>query len=98
MMNYIKAILLVIALVFFITFGVENSYSVKVHYFLDIMYVELPMYGLAYICIVLGIFIGMIIGFRERIKLGKTIRKLQREAEQSKNLFEIEKKSGEEHI
>ena len=74
--TYVKWILIVIILLFFITFGVQNSQSVSLNYYLNIEGIELPLYGLVFISILLGIFAGMIIGIMDRLALKKKVRDL----------------------
>jgi uncharacterized integral membrane protein len=78
-MVYVKWIILIIVLLFFITFGVKNSQSVYLNYYFDLQYIELPLYGLVYIAILLGIFIGMIVGILDRLNLRKTVKRLGKE-------------------
>ena len=78
-MVYVKWVILIIVLLFFITFGVKNSAPVYLNYYFDLQYIELPLYGLVYIAILLGIFIGMIVGIFDRLNLRKTVRRLEKE-------------------
>lgn len=76
---YIKWIVIIIVLLFFITFGVKNSQSVYLNYYFNIQNLQLPLYGLAYICILFGIFIGMIVGLLSRLNLSGTLKRLKTE-------------------
>ena len=76
---YGKWILIIIVLLFFITFGVKNSQSVSLNYYLDIEGIVLPLYGLVFISILLGIFAGIIIGVADRLALKKKVRELGKE-------------------
>ena len=78
-MVYVKWIILIIVLLFFITFGVKNSAPVYLNYYFNLQYIELPLYGLVYIAILLGIFIGMIVGVFDRLNLRKTVKRLEKE-------------------
>ena len=78
-MVYAKWIILIIVLLFFITFGVKNSAPVYLNYYFNLQYIELPLYGLVYIAILLGIFIGMIVGVFDRLNLRKTVKRLEKE-------------------
>jgi uncharacterized integral membrane protein len=78
-MVYVKWIILIIVLLFFITFGVKNSAPVYLNYYFNLQYIELPLYGLVYIAILLGIFIGMIVGIFDRLNLRKTVKRLEKE-------------------
>jgi uncharacterized integral membrane protein len=77
--TYVKWILIIIILLFFITFGVKNSQSVSLNYYLDIEGIVLPLYGLVFISILLGIFAGIIIGVADRLALRKKVRELGKE-------------------
>jgi lipopolysaccharide assembly protein A len=76
---YVKWIMLIIILLFFITFGVKNSESVFLNYYLGIEGIEMPLYGLVFISILLGIFAGIIIGITNRLTLKKKVRDLAKE-------------------
>ena len=76
---YVKWIVIIIVLLFFITFGVKNSQPVYLNYYFNMESVELPLYGLAFICILLGILIGMIVGVVSRFTLKGRLRTLEKE-------------------
>jgi uncharacterized integral membrane protein len=76
---YIKWVIMIILLLFFITFGIQNSQLVSLHYYFSIQGVELPLYGLVFIAILLGIAAGMLIGIADRWALGKKAKDLKRE-------------------
>jgi putative membrane protein len=77
--TYVKWIIIIIVLLFFITFGVKNSQTVYLNYYLNIEGIELPLYGLVFISILLGIVAGMIIGVADRLMLKKKAKDLARE-------------------
>ena len=77
--TYVKWILIIIILLFFVTFGVKNSQSVSVSYYMGIEGIELPLYGLVFISILLGIFAGIVIGITDRLSLKKEVRELTKE-------------------
>ena len=79
---YIKWVILIIVLLFFITFGVKNSDPVYLNYYFDIANLALPLYALAYISILVGIFIGMLVGILSRFSLGRKVRSLEKENKQ----------------
>lgn len=92
MLGYIKWIVLIFILLFFITFGVKNSQPVYLNYYFNIRDLQLPLYALAYICILVGIFVGMAVGILNRFSLRKKIRKLEKEKKAlDQKLAEIEK-------
>ncbi|MBN2031865.1 MAG: DUF1049 domain-containing protein [Deltaproteobacteria bacterium] len=76
---YVKWIVIIIILLFFITFGVKNSQSVSLNYYFDIVGVELPLYGLVFISILLGIAAGIIIGITDRLAIKKRLRDMIKE-------------------
>ncbi|MFH1122977.1 MAG: LapA family protein [Pseudomonadota bacterium] len=79
---YVKWVILIIILLFFITFGVKNSQPVYLHYYFNMENLELPLYALAYIGILVGIFIGMIVGILSRLSLGRKVKILEKENKQ----------------
>ena len=90
--SYVKGIILIIVLLFFITFGVINSQPTQLRYYLDIVTMDIPLYGVVYISIVIGIIIGMIVGIVARIALRRKVKRLQRENRELKEeLVEKEK-------
>ena len=81
--TYLKWVMIIIILLFFITFGVKNSQSVSLNYYFDIEGIILPLYGLVFISILLGIAAGMMIGITDRLALKK---KLRDAAEENRSL------------
>ena len=77
--TYLKWVMIIIILLFFITFGVKNSQSVSLNYYFDIEGIILPLYGLVFISILLGIAAGMMIGITDRLALKKKVRDLGKE-------------------
>jgi uncharacterized integral membrane protein len=76
--SYLKAIITIIILLFFITFGVKNSQSIQLSYYFNTLNVVLPLYGLVYISLLVGIFVGTVIGFAARLKLRRKIKNLEK--------------------
>ena len=74
---YVKWIILIIILAFFITFGVENSQIVNLSYY-GIAPVTMPLYALCYVSILFGVLVGMGIGLRNRFRLRRQIRYLEK--------------------
>jgi uncharacterized integral membrane protein len=93
---YAKWIILIVFLLVLVTFGVENSQTVQIKYYLESLTIGLPQYVLVYTSIILGILIGMGIGVRSRHKLRKRIRKLDRENTDMKD--KVTKEEIEEDI
>lgn len=77
--TYLKWIMMIIILLFFITFGINNSQSITLNYYLGIQDIALPLYGLVLISILLGILAGVIIGITDRLTLKKRLRDLTKE-------------------
>ena len=77
--SYFKLIILVIILLFLITFGVKNNHPVQLNYYFNMPVIDIPVYGLAYVCIVIGIFVGMVVGISRRFSLHRTVKTLNRE-------------------
>lgn len=96
--TYVKWILIIIILLFFITFGVENSQSVSLSYYFDIEGIELPLYGLAFISILVGIFAGIIIGITDRLALKKKVQDLAKENRALREEIAREKASEESRL
>ncbi|HUT71291.1 MAG TPA: lipopolysaccharide assembly protein LapA domain-containing protein [Desulfatiglandales bacterium] len=94
--NYIKSIILIIVLLFLVTFGVKNSHPTQLRYYFDLVSVDIPLYGVVYLAIVVGIIIGMIVGIYDRIALRGRIRRLQRENRELKEKVVEEEKKEEE--
>lgn len=92
---YIKWIIMIIILLFFITFGIKNSQLISLHYYFSIEGLELPLYGLVFIAILLGIAAGMLIGIADRWGLGKKVKDLKRE---NRDLSEKLKIAEEEQL
>ena len=86
---YIKWVVLIIFLLFFITFGVKNSEPVYLNYYFNIQNLELPLYALVYISILVGIFIGMIVGILSRLSLGQKVRTLEKENKKLREAAEV---------
>ena len=76
---YLKAIVIVLVLLFVTTFGVKNNEPVRLYYYFNVETFELPLFAMLYVCITIGIFIGMMVGISRRLNLGKTVRNLKRE-------------------
>jgi uncharacterized integral membrane protein len=105
-MTYVKSIILIIVLLFLITFGVKNNQPTLLNYYFNITTGTIPLYGIVYISIIIGIIIGMIVGISSRLTLHRKVRHLQREnreikekiekAEEERKEEEEEKKSERE--
>jgi uncharacterized integral membrane protein len=94
MQQYLKAALLIIVLLFLITFGVKNNEPTRLSYYFNIETLEIPLYGLLYLCIIIGITIGMLVGISTRINLRRMVRSLKQENKELKEKA-VEEKEGE---
>jgi uncharacterized integral membrane protein len=79
MASYLKGVVLIIVLLFLVTFGVENSQATRLTYYLERLDFQIPLYGIIYISILVGILIGMAMGLWRRFELKRQIRRLQEE-------------------
>jgi uncharacterized integral membrane protein len=77
--SYVKAVILLIVLVILVTFGINNLLPVRLHYYFGISSRPLPLYGVVYGAMLIGIFIGMLVGINSRFTQRKKIRMLQKE-------------------
>ena len=77
--SYFKAILLLIVLVALVTFGIQNNDTMKLHYYFGLSSMPIPVYAVAYASILLGLFIGMLIGINTRFGQRKKLQQLQKE-------------------
>jgi uncharacterized integral membrane protein len=93
--GYVKSIILIIVLLFLVTFGVKNSQPIRLYYYLNIETGAFPLYGLVYISIVIGIIIGMIVGVYDRFDLRRRVKRLERENREFKEKV-VEEESEEE--
>lgn len=100
--SYIKAIITIIVLLFFVTFGVKNNQTIQLNYYFDILNITLPLYGLAYISILIGIVIGMVIGLNSRFRLRRKAKNLERDIQDLKEKMsygkEMEKEESQESL
>jgi uncharacterized integral membrane protein len=94
MKGYIKSIILIIVLLFLVTFGVKNSQPVQLYYYLKFETGAFPLYGLVYISIVIGIVIGMLVGVYDRFDLRRRVKRLERENKELKERV-VEEEEGE---
>ena len=92
MARYIKSVIMIIILLFLVTFGVKNSQPMQIYYYLNFETGVFPLYGLVYLCIVIGIVIGMIVGIYDRIDLRRRVKKLERENRELKEKVAEEEK------
>lgn len=89
--SYFKAVLFVIVLVALVTFGIQNNETLKLHYYFGMSSMPLPTYGIVYASILLGIFIGMLIGISTRFSLRQKNKALEKENRDLKSKVSEEK-------
>ena len=77
--SYIKALLLLIVLVVLVTFGIKNNETMILHSYFQWSSPEIPVYAVVYGSLILGIFIGMIVGINARFSQRKKLKALQKE-------------------
>ena len=77
--GYFKAIVLLIVLVALVTFGIKNNELIRLHYYFDLNSMPLPLYGIVYAAIIIGIFLGMLVGISTRFGQRKKLKALQKE-------------------
>ncbi|UCH23312.1 MAG: LapA family protein [Deltaproteobacteria bacterium] len=77
--NYIKGTVLVIVLLFLTTFGVKNSQVVGIKYYFGFLDFNIPLYGLAYICLLMGFLIGIATGIVKRFQQNRRVNELRHE-------------------
>lgn len=90
MAHYFKALLLVVVLVVLVTFGIQNNETVKLHYYFGMSSMPFPVYGIVYASILVGIFIGMLVGITSRFHQRKKLKALEKENSR------LKEKMGEE--
>jgi uncharacterized integral membrane protein len=96
--SYVKGIILIIVLLFLVTFGVKNSQPIQLYYHLNFETGYFPLYALVYISIVVGIVIGMLVGVYDRFDLGRRVKKLEIENRGLKEKVVEEEKKEETSI
>jgi uncharacterized integral membrane protein len=96
--GYVKSIILIIVLLFLVTFGVKNSQPIRLYYYLNIETGAFPLYGLVYISIVIGIIVGMIVGVYDRFDLRRRVKRLERENREFKEKVVEEEREEEVSI
>jgi uncharacterized integral membrane protein len=96
-MAYVKSIILIIILLFLITFGVKNNQPTLLSYYFNITTSAIPLYGIVYISTIIGIIIGMIIGISSRVGLRRKAKQVQLENRELREKIEhLEEERKEE--
>jgi len=95
-MKIIYTIIIVLVMLFVITFSLENTFAINLKYY-DFVNITAPTYMLVFISFLAGVIFTGLMGIVERfrlnrtiIKLNKTIRELRREVRDSKKESLIE--------
>ena len=97
--SYIKTILILIVLVVLVTFGIKNNETMILHFYFQLKSMPIPVYAVVYGSLLLGIFIGMIVGISARFTQRKKIKELQKENRTLKDKVaepEVEEPTAEE--
>lgn len=76
-MRVFYTIIVVLILLFIISFSLQNSTEVPLKYY-DIVNTALPSYMLMFIAFLAGVIVTGLMGFVERINLTRTIRQLNK--------------------
>jgi uncharacterized integral membrane protein len=79
MENYIKGTILVFVLLFLTTFGIKNSQAISIQYYFGFLNLNIPVYGLAYICLLIGFLIGIATGIVKRFQQNRRVKELRNE-------------------
>lgn len=95
MKSYVKAAGLIIILLFLVTFGNKNDHLIQLNYYFNYRSIDFPLYLLAYGCVVIGIFVGMLIGITSRFHQRKKIKMLTKLNNELKAKIEKETDKGE---
>ena len=93
--TYLKAIVLVIILLFLTTFGIKNNQPLQLYYYFNIETFHIPLYGVVYISIIIGVIIGMLVGISARYSMWRMVRSLEREIKELKGTIEEKAKQGQ---
>ena len=77
--SYIKALLLLIVLVVLVTFGIKNNEMMTLHFYFQYSSIPIPVYAVVYGSLIVGVFIGMIVGINARFTQRKKLKALEKE-------------------
>ena len=78
MRNYLKGGLTVLVILLVITFAMKNNQAVELHYYYNIVNMQLPAYALVFLSLFIGILLGLVIGWYRSLSLKKQIKQLQK--------------------
>jgi uncharacterized integral membrane protein len=95
--THIKALLLIALLFLAITFGTQNSGSVTLRYYFDIVSIPLPLYLVIYLALILGIISGLAIDLYSRVILKRRAKQLGKANESLRGeLDKLKSETGED--
>lgn len=77
--SYVKTILILIVLVVLVTFGIKNNETMILKFYFNLQSMPIPVYAVVYGSLLVGIFIGMVVGISARFTQRKKIKQLQKE-------------------
>ena len=77
--SYIRGIVWAFILLFLTTFGVRNNQMVQINYYTDKLTYDIPVYGLVYVCLILGFLGGILFGLSKRFSQMRFLKALQKE-------------------
>ena len=83
--SYFKALLLLIVLVVLVTFGIQNNETMTLNYYFQLSSMPVPVYAVVYGSLIVGVFIGMLVGISGRFSQRKKIKQLQKENRSLRN-------------
>ena len=83
--SYFKALLLLIVLVVLVTFGIQNNETMTLNYYFQLNSMPVPVYAVVYGSLIVGVFIGMLVGISGRFSQRKKIKQLQKENRSLRN-------------
>jgi uncharacterized integral membrane protein len=76
--SYIKAFFLIIALVVLVTFGIKNNETMILHFYSEMSSMPIPVWVVVYGSLIVGVFIGMIVGISVRFAQRKKLKELHK--------------------
>jgi len=87
MKRFIQGLFLAIIIVLVISFSLKNNQPVQLHYYFDSFQFSVPLYAVIFLSMLIGIFLGLSIGFSKWLTRGRLIKQLQRENTYMKEKF-----------
>ncbi len=78
-MNFLKSIVIACLFLLAITFALKNNEMVAIKYYYFEGTLDLPVYLLLFFSVIFGIIIGGVEGIVEKVRNGRTIKKLMKE-------------------